>query len=431
MTNYNPIEGTQDLLPDDHKYLTFLKKVFRHEFRKNGFRRISTAILERQEVIDDVFQDNQDAIYKTPNGCLRSHSTVGILRAYLDNQMDEEIQPVYYYFMDQYFTNNNSHYKETERFGGEIIGEGDPILDAILIYIMYSILNKIGLEDTFNLRLNSIGVEKEKEKYREELISFYENKKHMLSEDSLENLEKDPMLLLLSKEEDEQILASQAPAIAPKFLKKATKEHYIKTKEYLDLLKIPYVEDHTLVGRFGYNTHNIWSFHNNETNEQIALGARHNALSTKLGTPKEIPATGFFTNPYTIIKMLREKDVNILNKDSIDLYFVQLGEDAKKAVLPLSLQAREAGINTVVSLGTPSMREQMLKANRSGAKYVVMVGLMEAKSGIFQVRNLIEGTQAEVEKENLIEYIIEKIGADTLDFYCPARDLITEEKNVD
>jgi histidyl-tRNA synthetase len=33
------------------------------------------------------------------------------------------------------------------------------------------------------------------------------------------------------------------------------------------------------------------------------------------------------------------------------------------------------------------MREQMLKANRSGSKYVVMVGLMEAKNGIFQVRD--------------------------------------------
>jgi histidyl-tRNA synthetase len=47
------------------------------------------------------------------------------------------------------------------------------------------------------------------------------------------------------------------------------------------------------------------------------------------------------------------------------LFFVQLGDDAKKIVLPVSLQARDAGINTVVSLGTPSMKEQMLKANRS------------------------------------------------------------------
>jgi histidyl-tRNA synthetase len=70
--------------------------------------------------------------------------------------MSEEIQPVYYYFMDQYFTNDEGKYSEMERFGGEIIGENDPILDAILIYIMYSTLNKIGLENTFKIRVNSI-----------------------------------------------------------------------------------------------------------------------------------------------------------------------------------------------------------------------------------------------------------------------------------
>jgi histidyl-tRNA synthetase len=77
------------------------------------------------------------------------------------------------------------------------------------------------------------------------------------------------------------------------------------------------------------------------------------------------------------------------------------------------------------------MKEQMLKANRSGAKFVVMVGLMEARNGIFQVRDQVAGTQAEVKKEELIEYIINKVGSDRLDFYCPARDLITNEKEAE
>ena len=428
MLDYSPLPWTKDLLPEDHQYLTFLKKVFRHELRKNWFKRISTAILESKEIIDEVFGENQETIYKTSDGCLRSHSTVGILRAYLEHNLSEEIQPVYYYFMDQYFNvDDNGKYSEMERFGGEIIGENDPILDAILIYIIYSILNKIWLEDTFKIRVNSIWVEKEKIKYREELISFYENKKHLLCEDSLALLEKDPMLLLLSQEEDEQILAYQAPAMTSKFLKKDSKAHYLKFKEYLDLLEIPYTEDHTLVWRFSYNTHTIWDFKHTTSNELIALWARHNSLSSALWTPKEIPATGFFANPYVIINMLKDKNTKLKNKDCIDLYFVQLGDEAKKVVLPISLQAREAWINTVVSLGTPSMREQMLKANRSWSKYVVMVWLMEARNGIFQVRNIEAWTQEEVKKEEIIPYIIEKIGADTLDFYCPAKDLVTDD----
>lgn len=69
------------------------------------------------------------------------------------------------------------------------------------------------------------------------------------------------------------------------------------------------------------------------------------------------------------------------------------------------------------------MKEQMLKAQRIGAKFIVLVGVMEARNGIFQVRNTENGTQAEVKKEELISYIIDKIGEDKLDFYEPSRDL--------
>lgn len=424
MLDYAPLNWTQDFYPDDHKYMTFLKKVFRHEFRKNGFRRISTSVLEKKEVIDEVFGENKSAIYKTQDWFLRSHSAVGILRSYINADLHEAIQPVYFYYMGNYFSQTENGYSELHKIGGEIIGENDPILDAILIYTTYSVLRKIGLEDKFTIKINSIWVEKEKAKYRDELITFYENKKHLLSQKSQEDLEIDPMLLLLSKDEDEQILAKEAPAMAPKFLKKDSKAHYLKVKEYLDLLEIPYTEDHTLVGKFDFNTHTIWEFADKATGKQISLWARHNALSTKLWATKEVPATGFFTNTNVLINMLKNNEINLKNKDSIDLYFVQLGDEAKKVVLPLSLAAREAGINTVVSLWTPSMREQMLKANRSGAKYVVMVGLMEARNGIFQVRDAEAWTQEEVKKEDLIDYIIEKVGANKLDFYCPAKDLV-------
>jgi hypothetical protein len=51
---------------------------------------------------------------------------------------------------------------------------------------------------------------------------------------------------------------------------------------------------------------------------------------------------------------------------------------------------------------------------------------MEARNGNFQVKNTVLGTQEEVKKENLIEYIIEKIGSKKLDFYVPTNDLITK-----
>jgi histidyl-tRNA synthetase len=71
----------------------------------------------------------------------------------------------------------------------------------------------------------------------------------------------------------------------------------------------------------------------------------------------------------------------------------------------------------------------MLKAQRIGAKFVVIVGVMEARNGRFQVRNYETGKQEEVKKEELIDYVIERIGQESLDFYQPAKDLIIPESN--
>ncbi len=386
--------------PEYHKYLTFLKKVFRHEFRKNWFRRISTSIFEWEK--------------------LRTCSCEWVMKAYLENNVAEEIQPVYYYYMDSFYNNKEQEY----RIGWRIIWENDPILDAISIYMTYTWINKIDLEDTFKIKINSTWIEKEKVKYKEELLNYYENKKHLLTEEWLKLLEENPMLLLDSKQEDEQILASQAPSMI-KFLKKDSKTHYAKFKEYLDLLEVPYEEDHTLVAENDYNTNTIWEFVSNDW-QLISKWARCNDLAKQMWSKKDVYYSWFYVDTDVLINMLLERNIRIKNKDKIDLFFVQLWDEAKKVVLPLSIQARDAWINTVVSLWTPSMREQMLKANRSGSKYVVMVWLMEARNWIFQVRDLESGTQEEVKKEELIDYIISKIGNDTLDFYCPAKDLIRE-----
>lgn len=389
------------LFPEDHKYLTFLKKVFRHEFRKNWFRRISTNISQ--------------------NWIMNTSSHKPIMQAYLDHNCVEEIQPVYYYYMDHFL---NERWIQEERIGGEIIWENDPILDAISIYITYSVLNMIWLENTFTISINSVWIEKEKVKYKEELQSFYENKKNILQAESVELIEKNPMLLLSSEDEDEKILAAQAPSME-KFLKKDSKAHHEKFKEYLDILWVPYTQDHTLIAQNDYNTNSVWEFRS-ENGEVMSFGARYNLLAKSLWNSKDIAATGFHADTAVLIKMLRERNIKIRNKDEIDLFFVQLWDDAKKVVLPLSLKAREAWINTVVSLGTPSMKEQMLKANRSWAKFVVMVGIMEARSGIFQVRDMISWTQQEVKADALIDYIIQKVWTDKLDFYSPAKDLMID-----
>ncbi len=434
------VRGMQDILPDTHLYHTFLKKVFRHELRKNGFKRITTPVLEHKELFTWALWAGTDIIDKEMYNLvdrkgrelvLKPESTAPIMRAYIENDMQSEPQPVFLYYVEPHFRYDRpqkGRFRQFFQVWAEIIGESDPVLDAQLIFIWYKVLNKIGLEWEFKVKINSIGTAKDRQKYLEELTSFYENKKHILSEEALKKLESNPLRLLDTKIEDEIILASEAPKIT-KFLKKDSKEHYIKVKEYLDILWVPYEEDHKLVRGLDYYTHTVWEFIDSSGRSQDAFGwwGRYDMLSKKIGHNEEIPAVWFAMWMERLTEALIDKEINIKSKDTIDLYFIQLWDEAKKIVLPLTLEAREAGINTLASLGTPSLKAQMKKANRLNARYVVMVWIMEASSGIYQVRDMLLWTQEEVKKDNLIEYVKGKVGQNGLDFYCPAKDFMLKD----
>lgn len=426
----NSIVKTKNIFPDDHKYLTFLKKVFRHEFRNNGFRRISTPYFCEMSFFDQVFKEkswdnvinfNIDWVWKI---WLRPDPSLFSLKSYVEWERLEEIQPVYSYFMDRFYPKNIDNSIEWKAyFGWDVIWENDVIIDIQNLFIVTNILNKIWLSWEYETRLNFTWNKKEIEKYKETLYDFYSDKKHLLTEKWLYLLENDILKLLKTDNEDEQILAKSATNIT-KFYKKDSKKDYLKAKEYLDLLEIEYIEDNTLFGEYDFNDWIIWEIKLKSSNEIIAKWYWYNELSNLMWVNKEIPWSWFWVEVFKIIELLKQKNIAIRNKDTLDLFIVQLWDDAKKVVLPLSMKAREAWIKTAVSLWTPSMKDQMLKAQRSWATYIVMVWMMEAKNWVFQVRNLEAWTQQEVKKDDLIDYIIDKIWDRALDFYEPSRDLL-------
>ncbi len=83
-----------------------------------------------------------------------------------------------------------------------------------------------------------------------------------------------------------------------------------------------------------------------------------------------------------------DRGVKIKNKDAIQLFLISLGDEAKKLSLPLSVEARNRGINSLLGLGAPSMKAQLKKANRVGASYVAIIGIMEAKKKVCQLKNM-------------------------------------------
>ncbi len=114
--NYSPKEGQYDVVPEYHKYLTFLKKVYRHEFRTNGFRRVSTPIIEEKTFLQE------SGVYQSPileheDFDIRQEASSGIFRLYMNTEMSEQIQPVYLYYIDRFFKKTKNNFKEENIIG--------------------------------------------------------------------------------------------------------------------------------------------------------------------------------------------------------------------------------------------------------------------------------------------------------------------------
>ncbi len=433
------VRGMQDIFGEYQRYFTFLKKVARHEFRTNGFTRITTPILEMKSLIVHSSGEASDVVTKEMfdftdkwgrEVVMKPESTPGVMRAYLEHML-EEPQPVYLYYIEPHFRYDRpqkGRYRQFHQIGAEIIGEEDPILDAKTIYIMKNIMDGIGLAGTYTIKINSLGVAKEREKYLLELQSFFENKKHLLDETDLARLEKNPLRLLDSKNQDVQDLLKVAPKMTD-FLKKDSLEFYNKVKEYLELLGVPYVEDSTLVRGLDYYSHTVWEFvdWSGRTQDAFGGGGRYDSLAKTIGWKTEVPAVGFAFGAERLIEAMMERGVKLKNKDQIHLYIMQLGDEAKKLALPLNIESRKRGLNSLLSLGTPSIKVQLKKANRVGARFVIVIGIMEAKKKVCQLKDMDKWTQVEVPLDEVIGKVIAEVGESALSFYHPSRDFIINE----
>ena len=165
----------QDIFGEYQRYFNFLKKVARHEFRKNGFTRISTPVIEMRDLIERSAGVSSDVVSKEMYAfqdrkgrelVLKPESTAGVMRAYLENFLDEP-QPVYLYYIEPHFRYDRpqkGRYRQHHQVGAEIIGEIDPVLDAKMIFMGCSILDNIGLAGKYQLKINTLATPKEREK---------------------------------------------------------------------------------------------------------------------------------------------------------------------------------------------------------------------------------------------------------------------------
>jgi histidyl-tRNA synthetase len=294
----------------------------------------------------------------------------------------------------------------------EVFGLDGPDIDAELILMISQLWQILGLADAVTLQLNSLGTAQSRDAYREALVSYLEEKKDQLDEDSQRRLHTNPMRILDSKNPEIQLLLNKAPDLHD-FLDDASLQHFEKLCLILDTLGVPYVINKRLVRGLDYYGKTVFEWVTSLLGSQgtICAGGRYDGLVEQLGG-KSTPAIGLAMGVERLALLL---DVAATLPDSIarqvDAYLIPVGDVGIK-VLELGQMIRRScpALRLQNHCGGGSLKNQMKKADKSGAIVALIVGEDEVAEGNLTVKFLREDRpQMSVSVDELIELLNIKI----------------------
>lgn len=430
----NP-KGVHDILPRDHEFHTYIKKVIRHRARQAGFRRITTPIIEYTEVFKKGIGDDSDIVSKEMytfqdrkgrSLTLKPEGTAGVARSFIQHGMNQWPKPVMLYYYEPHFRYDRpqkGRYRQFWQFGFEVIGESDPALDAQVIYLAHKINSDLGVAHRFSLQLNTIGTKESRKKYLQALEDFYVGKERAVPPEYRDLIRTNPMRLLDKKDEDCKILADLAPDVRD-YLDKNSLIFHEELKGYLDELNIKYEENPKLVRGLDYYNNTVFEFWDGTESEQnsVAGGGRYDGLVELFGG-QPTPAVGYACGVERLIASMKIEKIRVPSKDNLHVFVAQLGNEAKRKCLPLIDKLREAGLKTMGALGKGSINIQLKLADKFQVPFTVLIGITEVREGTAIIRDMKKGVQETVKMDKVVERLVELIGEEDLDTYSPGEIL--------
>jgi histidyl-tRNA synthetase len=410
--------GMHDILPGDQKYFQKIYNISENIANFYGFQKIETPILEETELFSKGTGGSTDIVQKqmyslrTKGGVfltLRPEFTPGIVRAYIENGMQNLPQPVKLYSIGPLFRHESpqaGRYRQFHQFNLEVFGEESPVIDAQIVQIFYNILKELKLKNLI-IEINSIGDSQCRPYYKKLLVSYLKSREQSLCLNCRRRLRENPLRILDCKEEKCQRVTSLAPQIIDHLCDECH-QHFKEVLEFLDELELPYRLNPYLVRGLDYYTKTVFEIYEETEAGQaqgaLVAGGRYDALVKLLGG-RDTPASGAAAGIERIIAALKTKGGKFPSRPGPKIYLAQLGNMAKRKSLRLMEEFRKAKIEVAESFGRDSLKTQLNKADKVGAKYTLILGQKEALEGTIIIRDMKIGRQETVKLGKVVREI--------------------------
>ena len=407
-------KGVSEYVPPRSEAFEFVRESLIEPARKAGYQLIELPVFEDTELFTRGVGESTDVVSKEMytfqdrgdrSITLRPEGTAGVMRAVIEHGLDRGQLPAKLWYSGQFFRAERpqaGRYRQFYQVGIEAIGLDDAAIDAEVIAIADAGFKAIGLSK-YRLEITSLGDADSRAAHRVDLVKFISGMK--LDEATTARAALNPLRLFDDKRPEIKDAMAKAPLLVD-YLSESSRAHFEQVKKYLDVLGISYVLNPRMVRGLDYYTGTTFEFVHELLGAQSGIGGggRYDGLMAELGG-QSLSGIGFGLGVDRAL--LAAEAEGVINENSFvsDLFIIPLGDVAKEMAMKIASQLRSAGKSIEIAFGDRALKGAMKGADKSGARYVIVLGESEISSATVELKEMKTGATSSVKIDSLISAI--------------------------
>ncbi len=407
-------KGVSEYVPPRSAAFEFVRESLIEPARKAGYQLIELPVFEDTELFTRGVGESTDVVSKEMytfqdrgdrSITLRPEGTAGVMRAVIEHGLDRGQLPAKLWYSGQFFRAERpqaGRYRQFYQVGIEAIGLDDAAIDAEVIAIADAGFKAIGLSK-YRLEITSLGDAESRAAHRIDLVKFIAGMK--LDEATAARAALNPLRLFDDKRPEIKDAMAKAPLLVD-YLSESSRAHFEQVKKYLDVLGISYVLNSRMVRGLDYYTGTTFEFVHELLGAQSGIGGggRYDGLMAELGG-QSLSGIGFGLGVDRALLAAEAEGVITENSFVSDLFIIPLGDAAKEMAMKIASQLRNAGKSIEIAFGDRALKGAMKGADKSGARYVIVLGESEISSATVELKEMKTGATSSVKIDSLISAI--------------------------
>ena len=400
MSKFQAPKGVSEYFPPNSNQFEYVRDQLLRSARLAGYNLIELPVFEDTEVFTRGVGESTDVVSKEMytfedrggrSITLRPEGTAGVMRAVIEHNLDKGQLPVKLFYTGPFFRAERpqaGRYRQFYQVGIEAIGYSDPEIDVEVIAVADSAFKALGLKK-YTLNITSLGDSISRDAHRKDLVKYIAGLN--LDEATQNRAQLNPLRLFDDKREEIKSAMAKAPLLLD-YLNKESKQHFEMVQGLLRNIGIEFKINPRMVRGLDYYTGTTFEFDHEMLGAQSGIGGggRYDGLMASLGG-SDVSGIGFGLGVDRILMACQAENSLPAVINQTQLFIAPITEAGKAAGFKLLAELREAGITCDMAYGDRALKGAIKAADKSGAKFGLVIGDDEIASGICQLKLMSSG----------------------------------------